>query len=162
MLSLVSVNKRAVRCKMEMEEECEDGEIRLPCSSQTKLVVMSVFSNICGNATLRWVKLIWEGRQRQPGVSVRSIQHMKNEMKDGRLHSPPAETERSSPVIDKIDQFDEDYIRRQIVSFYTRWEISTEEAVLRRVKESKLCFPGCVTSLWKLIRDRISIQEIRR
>lgn len=88
------------------------------------------------------------------GVSVRSIQRMKRELKEGRLRSPPAKRRGSFPVLDSVDDFDKDCIRREIIAFYTRGEIPTEEDVLRKIKDPPLCYPGGASSFLKIIHKR--------
>lgn len=85
------------------------------------------------------------------GISVRSLQRIKQQHRCGVIKSPPPRT-RISPVMGAVDNFDEDCVRREILSFYERGELPTVEALLKRVKEPPVSFTGASTSLRKLVK----------
>lgn len=86
------------------------------------------------------------------GISVRTVQRVKKQAKEGRLYSPPPVRSRQSPVIDSIDDFGEGCIRREILSFYERGEIPTLSTLLDIVKEPPIDFQGGRTSLSRFIK----------
>ena len=144
-----------------MEQHSQDERGQQTYSSQTRKVVMSVLKYLRRrDVTMNEGKLERETAT-ATSTSVRSIQRMKKEMKDGRLHSPSSTRQRVAPVLDSVDQFDERCIRDEILSFYTRGEIPTTEAILKRVKEPPVCFPGEKTSLKKIMK-RIIWETMRK
>lgn len=44
------------------------------------------------------------------GISVRTLQRIKMEVRDGGIRSPSAKRKRNSPVMDSIDSFDENSV----------------------------------------------------
>ena len=86
------------------------------------------------------------------GISVRSVQRIRKQAKEGRLYSPPPVRNRQSPVIDSIDDFGEGCMRREILSFYERGEIPTLSTLLEIVKEPPIDFQGGRSSLNRLIK----------
>lgn len=83
------------------------------------------------------------------GLPERTVRTVRMLDKRGVLDSPP--TKKPSPVMDKIDGFDEACIRREILAFYERGELPTLDTVLNKVKES-IDFPGGRSSLHKIIK----------
>ena len=86
------------------------------------------------------------------GVSVRSVQRIKQQSKRGHIQSPPSRT-RVFPVMVAVDGFDRDCIRREILAFYERGEIPTIDALLRKVKEPPVSLPGSKSSLNRLVKQ---------
>ncbi|XP_076064272.1 uncharacterized protein LOC143038655 [Oratosquilla oratoria] len=84
------------------------------------------------------------------GVSQRTVFRIKKQAKAGRIKSPPPRS-RFSKVLGSIDEFGEERVRREILSFYERGEIPTLNILFAKVKKPPMSFPGCKTSLRNLL-----------
>ncbi|XP_076043134.1 uncharacterized protein LOC143026502 isoform X2 [Oratosquilla oratoria] len=85
------------------------------------------------------------------GTSLRTVYKIKKQAKEGKIESPPPK-KRHSRVMQNVSSFDEEYIRREILSFYGRGEIPTLDLLLAKVKLPPINFSSGRTSLYKLIR----------
>ena len=56
------------------------------------------------------------------------------------------------PVLDGVEDFDKECIRRIIASFYERGEIPTLDAILELVKEEPVNFKGKRSTLHTLLK----------
>lgn len=87
------------------------------------------------------------------GVCVRTVKAVKHQSTQGfPIKSPP---QRATPpsIFCKMDEFEKEAIRREIISFYERGELPTLENVLEKVKEAPINFAGGRTTLWKVLRE---------
>lgn len=53
---------------------------------------------------------------------------------------------------DKVDSFENECIRNEILSFYKRGELPTLDALLEKLKEDPVKLNGGRTTLWKIVR----------
>lgn len=86
------------------------------------------------------------------GTSVRTLQRIKKEVKEGGVLSPSSKRKRVSPITENVNAFDEGRIRREILSFLERGESPTLSMILKKVKEPPVSFSGSQTSLYKLLK----------
>ena len=88
-------------------------------------------------------------------VKVRTIRTIKNQSRsslDGVIKSP-APRPRLKPIMDTVDDFDKEAIRREILSFYERGELPTLDSLLEKVTEPPISFKGRKSTLRKIIRN---------
>ncbi|XP_064120782.1 uncharacterized protein LOC135225379 [Macrobrachium nipponense] len=98
-------------------------------TSQTRIVVIKVCNYLRGQYDKEGEDDIVKRTAAATGISVRSIQRIKQQHKRGEMHSPPPRS-RKSPVMGALDDFDKDCVRREIMAFYERGEIPTIEKLL--------------------------------
>ncbi|XP_045112603.1 uncharacterized protein LOC123505423 isoform X2 [Portunus trituberculatus] len=122
-------------------------------TTQTKQVVMNVHDFFRSQNQLVSESDLEIKVAAATGISVRSVQRVKRQAKEGRLLSPPLVRTRQSPVLGSIDDFVEGCLRKEILSFYERGEIPTLDALLEIVKEPPVHFQGGRTSLHKIIKN---------
>lgn len=72
-------------------------------------------------------------------------------MKTWSLKSPRYRT-RPSPVLESVNDFDKEVIRRDILAYYERGELPTLASLFQRVKEPPVNFKGGRTSLRTLLK----------
>ena len=87
------------------------------------------------------------------GVSVRSVRniHKEFQLQDGTLLAP-VKRYAASRVHVNPDAFDEEVIRRVVLTFYARKEYTTLSTVLEKLKE-ECSFPGGRYCLWRVLCD---------
>ncbi|KAK8375678.1 hypothetical protein O3P69_008460 [Scylla paramamosain] len=122
-------------------------------TTQTKQVVMNVHDFFRSQNQLLSETDLEMKVAAATGISVRSVQRVKRQAKEGRLLSPPLVRTRQSPVLGSIDDFVEGCLRKEILSFYERGEIPTLDALLEMVKEPPVHFQGGRTSLHRIIKN---------
>lgn len=110
----------------------------IPYSSQARAMAMPVL-NYLKNPLLNETELTIETAE-ATGISVSSAKRFKRKVKVDGNSSPPPKKIRKSAVLDMLEGFDKDCIRRIITSFYERGEIPTIDKVLGKVKEEPLEF----------------------
>lgn len=67
--------------------------------------------------------------------------------------SSPVYRAKKLRVRDKLDNFDKECIRKEVLSFYDRGEIPTVDALLEKIREEPVNFEGGTTTLWKIMRE---------
>lgn len=65
----------------------------------------------------------------------------------------PVYKKRTQPVRDKLDDFDKECIRREILAFYERGEVPTLRELLKKVKEEPVSYTGGETTLRTIVRE---------
>lgn len=121
-------------------------------TSQTKTVIMNVYNFFRQQDERECEADVIDRTAAATGISIRSIQRIKQQHKSGVLNCPPRMC-RKSPVMGALDDFDKDCVRRELLSFYERGEIPTVDALLTRVKEPPVSFSGAYSSLYKLLKQ---------
>ncbi|XP_066969210.1 uncharacterized protein [Macrobrachium rosenbergii] len=71
---------------------------------------------------------------------------------DGVIQSP-LHRNRLSTVLGRIDDFDKEVIRREILAFYKRGQLSTLDLLLQRVRKPPVDFIGGTTIVWRLLKS---------
>lgn len=122
-------------------------------TAQTKQVVMNVYDFFRSQNQLMSESDLEMKVAAATGISVRSVQRVKRQAKEGKLLSPPLVRTRQSPVLGSIDDFVEGCLRKEILSFYERGEIPTLDVLLEIVKEPPVHFQGGRTSLYRIIKN---------
>ncbi|KAK4320060.1 hypothetical protein Pmani_009049 [Petrolisthes manimaculis] len=84
--------------------------------------------------------------------TVRRVQRQASECDPNPITSPVYHPKKLRVRI-KLDDFDKECIRKEVLSFYERGEIPTVDALLERVREEPVKFEGGKTTLWKVIRE---------
>ncbi|XP_064111448.1 uncharacterized protein LOC135218937 [Macrobrachium nipponense] len=135
-----------------MEDCLKDTKRMGRITSQTRIFVIKVCNYLREQYDKEGEDDIVKRTAAATGISVRSIQRIKQQHKRGEMHSPPPRS-RKSPVMGALDDFDKDCVRREIMAFYERGEIPTIEKLLDRVKKPPLNFPGAYMSLLKLVKE---------
>ncbi|XP_068230999.1 uncharacterized protein [Palaemon carinicauda] len=129
-----------------------------PCryTSQSQNIIMNVYEYFGENAPPHTT--ITEQEKKTAAatkVSVRTIQRIKAAMyipSDGVIYSPEPPIRHSS-VMDNLDDFDRECIRREILSFYRRGDLPTINKLLNRIKDPPLNFNASRSSLYKLLKN---------
>ncbi|KAK4288468.1 hypothetical protein Pmani_038503 [Petrolisthes manimaculis] len=135
-----------------MAENLQSVGCKQQYSSQTKLVALRVREYLRSLHPLLNEGELDNELAVATGISVRSLQRFKREAKDNCVSSPPSKRQKTSPVLNSIDKFDEECIRRVIASFYDRGEIPTVESILEKIKEAPINFKGQRTSLYRWMK----------
>lgn len=121
-------------------------------TSQTRKIIMNVYNYFRHHHERESETDVMIRTAAATGISIRSLQRIKQQHRSGVIKSPPSRT-RISPVMGALDDFDNDCVRREILSFYERGEIPTVDALLKRVKEPPVSFSGASSSLYKLVKQ---------
>ena len=120
--------------------------------SQTKNIIINVNRYLAHQHRCMSVSEIDEETAKATGVCVRTVKAIKQQ---SAKHFPiTSSPKRATPpsIIDKMDQFDKEAIRKEIIAFYDRGELPTLDNVLLKVKEAPVNFSGGRTTFWKVIR----------
>ena len=121
--------------------------------SQAKNIIISVHRYLTQQNRCMSVSETDEETAKAVGVCVRTVKAIKQQStKCFPISSPPQRTPPLS-IFSKMDQFQKEAIRREIIAFYDRGELPTLENVLKKVKQAPINFPVGRTSLWKVIRE---------
>ncbi|XP_068219992.1 uncharacterized protein [Palaemon carinicauda] len=135
-------------------DSCSQHSRGTKLTSQSRNMVMSVFKFIAQGGWYETMTDVLTNTAVATGVSMRTVQHLKQlnmTLCDGIFRSPKPK-KRTSTVVDQVDNFDRECIKREILSFYERGELPTISSLLERIKEPPVNFRGSRSSLYKLVR----------
>ena len=122
--------------------------------SQTKNVIMNVYHHFKHQWGALSVSEVDEMTAKASGVCVRTVRSIKAE---AALCFPlpiSSPTQRVKPptINSKLDNFESECIRKEILSFYNRGELPTLVSLLAKVKQPPINYKGGRCTLWKAIR----------
>ena len=123
--------------------------------SQSRNIVLHVYDYFDTKGNNQPVQDIEKQASEATHASIAMVRTFKRQRKnsiDGIIHSP-VKKQKIAPVMDNIDGFDRDAIRREVLSFYERGELPTLDLLLEKVKEHPVSFQGGRTSLWRLLTE---------
>ncbi|KAK3886425.1 hypothetical protein Pcinc_009429 [Petrolisthes cinctipes] len=88
-------------------------------------------------------------------VSEKTVKRIKRQASecDPNPLSSPVYCPKKLHVRYRLDAFDKECIRNEVLSFYERGEIPTIDDLLDRVREEPVKFEGGKTTLWKVMRE---------
>ena len=124
-------------------------------TSQSRNIIMDVLEYFTIGGLFKTSKEITKATAEATKVSERTVKRIKSEkMKspDGKISSPPPR-KRKSTVVDSLDNFEKDCVRRELLSFYERGDIPTLSSLLCKVKEPPINFSGSRSSLYKVVKN---------
>ena len=160
-LSISPISAMATRDDMEQSRDEGTSNTRhihaagSRLSSQCRNIIMNVFQYFTSQRPSKTMKEIIKATATATQVSERTIYRIKSEkMKssDGIIHSP-LPRKRKSTVVDHLDSFDRECVRREILSFYDRGDLPTLANLLAKVREPPTNFTGSRSSLYKIVRN---------
>ena len=136
-------------------EETLDSRYQLKSSSrltsQSRNLVINVLEYFTFGGLFKTSKEITKATAEATKLSERTIQRIKSErMKfpEGKIKSPPPR-KRKSTVVDNLDNFERDCVRRELLAFYERGDILTLSSLLPKVKEPPINFSGALHKILK-------------
>lgn len=123
--------------------------------SQTKNMIMNIREYIAQQGRCLSVTEIDEETARAVGVCVRTVRAVKQQASKCHPHPITSPPQRATPscIFKRLDEFDKQAIRKEILSFYDRGELPTLDKLLKKVKQDPLNFRGSRTILWTVIRE---------
>ncbi|XP_064099871.1 uncharacterized protein LOC135210878 isoform X1 [Macrobrachium nipponense] len=152
-------NSKDSRKERNMGRQVKGGSVskKHPCkyTSQSQNIIMNVYEYFCEKSPHITVTEQEKMTVAATKVSLRTVQRIKAIMyrsPGGKISSPEPPIRHSS-VMDNLDEFDRECVRREILSFYERNEFPTVNKLLKRVRDPPLSYAGSRSSLYKLVKN---------
>ena len=110
-------------------------------TSQSRNIILNVLEFFTFGGLFKTLKDITKATAEATKVPERTVKRIKCEkMKsDGKIRSP-LPRKRKSSVVESLDNFDKECVRREVLSFYERGDIPTLSNLLPKVKEPPINF----------------------
>lgn len=123
--------------------------------SQARNIIMSVYRYFSAQWGAASSDEVIEKTSKATEVPVNTVKKIKRQASEcGHVpFSSPAHPRKRLRVRGKLDNFEKEVIRKEILSFYERGELPTLSGLLERVKQDPVKFEGGRTTLWKIVRD---------
>ena len=124
--------------------------------SQARNMVMSVyryFSRQWGGESVAEVMEKTSQATEVPRETIKKIKRQASKLGPDESFSSPVGPHKRIRIMRKLDSFEKECIRKEILAFYERGELPTLDELLRRVKEEPIKFEGGRTTLWTAVRE---------
>lgn len=142
----------------DFESSGSDLDIATPSIHRFPSMVRNVVMNV-----YRYFSRQWGAESRNEtvektatatGVSVRSVYRIKHEASECEPNpiSSPVHPTKKLRVQDKLDCFDKECVRNEILAFYERGELPTLDELLQKINEKYENYTVGRTTLWEIIR----------
>ncbi|KAG0714021.1 hypothetical protein GWK47_014949 [Chionoecetes opilio] len=146
----------AVVDKLTMSQDA--NSIRHPVpryGSQARNIIMSVYRYFSAQWGAETSTEVIKKTAKATEVPVNSVKNIKRQSSEcgHELFCSPVHHAKRLRVRGKLDNFEKECIRKEILSFYERGELPTLDAVLERVQEDPVAFEGRRTTLWKAVKE---------
>ncbi|XP_076037484.1 uncharacterized protein LOC143022948 [Oratosquilla oratoria] len=123
--------------------------------SQARNIILNVFKYFRRQGDYEHIEDLEKRTAEAAQVSVRTVSRIRTQGKrspQGVIESPERK-KRTCSVMDKVDDFSREAIRREILSFYESGELPTLDLLLDVVTNPPVAYQGSRSTLWKLVRD---------